>query len=117
MISIRGAISTENIKETMLKDTETLLKQILVANNLRQEDIIQIIFTATKDLDAVYPAVAARNLGITQASLLCMQEMYVQGSLTKCIRVMILAESEIKQGDAQHVYLKAAQSLRKDLVK
>ena len=117
MISIRGAITAENNRETMLDDTENLLKEILVANDLEQEDIIQITFTATKDLDAVYPAVAARTLGIKQASLLCMQEMYVEGSLAKCIRVMVLAESDIKQRDVKHIYLKEAQSLRKDLVK
>ena len=84
LISIRGAITAKNnTSEEILGITENLLKEIIKANNINTDDIISIIFTATKDLDAAYPAVAARKIGITNASLMCMQEMYVVGSLEK----------------------------------
>ena len=112
---IRGANTVENNnKEEMLEATEKMLKAIMEENNLVPEDIIAINFTATKDLDAVYPAVAARKIGITQAALMCMQEMYVKGSLEKCIRVCVMTE-KFAQKDAKHVYLGEAVRLRPDL--
>ena len=76
IVAIRGAITTENTKEAMLEASQELLEAVLTANQIDKKDIIQITFTCTKDLDTVYPAVAARNLGITEAALMCMQEMY-----------------------------------------
>ena len=116
MISIRGATTVElDTKEEVLKETEIMLKEIIEKNQLDIKDIISIIFTATKDISSVYPAVAARNLGLTKASLMCVQEMYVEGSLEKCIRVSVSAESKKSQADVKHVYLKGAESLRPDL--
>lgn len=116
MISIRGATTVElDTKEEVLKETEIMLKEIIEKNQLDIKDIISIIFTATKDISSVYPAVAARNLGLTKASLMCVQEMYVEGSLEKCIRVSVSAESKKSQVDVKHVYLKGAESLRPDL--
>lgn len=115
-IYIRGAITAEtNTREEILKETEVLLNEIIKSNNIDVEDILSITFTATKDLDAVYPAVAAREIGITMASLMCVQEMYVVGSLEKCIRVMVVVESTNKQSQVCHVYLKKAEALRPDL--
>ena len=68
-------------------------------------------------MDAVYPAVAARALGITEAALICMQEMYVAGSLEKCIRCVVICEIEKKQSEVTHVYLEKAAVLRPDLKK
>lgn len=127
MISIRGAITVdENTKEAIYKETTVLLEAILNANFLEIEDIVNITFSCTKDLTAAYPAVAARDLGIVDCSLMCVQEMYVENSMPMCLRMMILAnepssESEKKQlycqKDVQHVYLKAAKILRPDLAK
>ena len=95
MICIRGAITVEeNSKREILENTKKMLFAIIERNELKIEDIIQIQFTMTKDLDAVYPAVAAREIGITDAALMCMQELYVQDSLEKCIRCAVLCNIE-----------------------
>lgn len=118
MIAIRGAITVKNnSRDEILEATKVMLKEIIEANRLNQEDLIAITFTMTKDLDAVYPAVAARELCITEAALLCMQELYIKGSLMKCIRVLVQAESSLKQKEAQHIYLRDAVCLRPDLKK
>lgn len=113
---IRGANTVENNnKEEMLEATKKMLEAIIADNNIGIDNIISITFTATKDIDAVYPAVAARNMGITSAALMCMQEMYVEGSLEKCIRVSVMIESNIAQKDIKHVYMGKAVNLRTDL--
>ncbi|MBM7581337.1 chorismate mutase [Caldicoprobacter guelmensis] len=113
--AIRGAITVEeNTRLEILNKTKKLLSTIIEKNDLCYEDIISIIFTATRDIDAVYPAVAAREMGLTQVPLLCCQEMYVEGSLGKCIRVLI----HVQWADdrvPQHVYLEKAVNLRPDI--
>ncbi len=113
--AIRGAITVaENSREEILKQTRRLLSEIMQRNRLEMEDIISIIFTATKDLDAVYPAVAARELGMTSIPLSCCQEMYVAGSLEKCIRVLFHIQLQEKRS-LKPVYLEKAVRLRPDL--
>jgi len=115
---IRGAITIEkNTEEDILKNTTILLQEIMARNNLKIEDIISIIFTATDDIDAAYPAVAARKLNIIHAGLMCFQEMKVQNSLKMCIRVMVQIKTEKTQDQMKHVYLKKATVLRPDLLK
>jgi len=115
---IRGAITvTENNREEISEKTREMLQTIMKENQLDIDDIVCIQFTATKDLDAVYPAVVARDLRITEAALMCMQELYVVGSLEKCIRCGVWCENEKKQKDAVHVYLGGAKVLRPDLGK
>ncbi len=114
---IRGAITIEeNTKECIWSNTELMLSEIIKRNSLSAEDIISVVFTATRDIDAAYPAVALRKMGITEASLICMQEMYVKGSLEMCIRVMVTVNTDKAQRDMEHVYLKGAVVLRPDLV-
>jgi chorismate mutase len=115
--AIRGAITVEgNTYDQILSKTKELLTAIIEKNNLCFEEVISIIFTATKDLDAVYPAVAARELGMTDIPLLCCQEMHVEGSLGKCIRVLVHAYwSEGKT--PKHVYLENAVTLRPDIIR
>lgn len=114
---IRGAITVaSNTKEEILEGAKELLGQIIADNDLAQDEIIQVLFTATKDLDQVYPAVGAREMGITDAALMCMQEMYVEGSLEKCIRVAVLCQGKLNQKTVKHCYLKEAQKLRPDLL-
>lgn len=116
MVSIRGAITVDNnTAEDILFNTKQLLDRILVSNRLKNEDIISIIFSATKDLTAVYPAVVAREVGITEASLLCVQEMNVDNSMKMCIRVLLHINKDISQKDVIHVYLKDAKKLRPDI--
>jgi len=119
LVSIRGAITViNNNKEEILEATETMLTAIIENNHIQIENIIQIHFSATKDLDAVYPAVAARRLNITEAALMCFQELYVVGALEKCIRVDVLVEQEgLSRHNVKHQYLREAKRLRPDLVK
>ena len=116
--SIRGAITIEeNTKECIWENTELMLGEIIKRNSLSLEDIVSVVFTATRDIDAAYPAVVLRKMGITEASLICMQEMYVEGSIEMCIRVMVTINTDKAQSDMEHVYLKGAVVLRPDLVK
>jgi len=116
MISIRGAITVqENTKHEILDGTKILLLAILENNDVSVEDVISIYFTGTKDLTAVYPAVAAREIGLKECSLLCAQEMYVDGSLDKCIRVLLHVNSTHCQKEVKHVYLREAKKLRPDI--
>ena len=113
---IRGAVTVDaNTREDILLNTRNLLKEIINQNSLKIEDIVSVLFTATRDLDAAYPAVAARELGIVSASLMCAQEMYVRDSLEKCIRVQVEAETVKSQADVRFVYLKDAVKLRPDI--
>lgn len=114
--AIRGAITVDdNTPQQILDNTTVLLKEIIRRNKIDYNEIISIIFTGTKDLDSIYPAVAARELGMVDIPLFCCQEMYVKGSLEKCIRVMMNIQSPHSR-TIEHVYLKKAKSLRPDLI-
>lgn len=116
MICVRGATTVEqNDRQEILKATREMLWLIIEHNHLDMSNIVQIQFTMTKDLDAVYPAVAAREMGITEAALMCMQELYVVGSLQKCIRCAVLCDENRKQKYTRHMYLRGAKALRPDL--
>ena len=117
---IRGAVTVKhNNAEEILEATRTLLQTIIEKNSLSggniTQDLVSVIFTATEDLDAVYPAVAAREMGWTNVPLLCMQEMEVAGSLRHCIRVLIHWNTARDQSEMQHIYLGGARALRPDL--
>ena len=116
MRGIRGAITVEkNTQLDILKATEILLKEIIKQNNINEEEIVSIFFTATEDLDREYPAVAARNLGYKYIPLMCYQEQRVKNSLPRCIRVMFFVNRNCLHQEIKHVYLKKAKSLRPDL--
>ena len=113
---IRGATTvTENDASAILGATQELLEQIIAQNDVRKEDVASVIFTATPDLDAAYPAVAARRLGWTHTSLICVQEMVVPGSLSCCIRVLVHWNTDRAIDEIHHVYLHEACRLRPDL--
>lgn len=115
---IRGAITVEkNTHEEILSASRLLVQTILEKNELNADALISITFTATRDLDAVYPARAVRDMGYINIPLMCMQEMQVKGSLAKCIRILILCETEKCKTEIVHVYLREARSLRPDWVK
>jgi chorismate mutase len=114
---IRGAITVEENTAVGIKTAvRMLLERIVAANALDVADIAGVIFTATPDLDAVYPAVAAREMGWVNTPLLCVQEMAVQGNLPRCIRVLLHWNTDCVQVDVHHVYLGEARFLRPDLV-
>ncbi len=114
--SIRGAITIEeNTKENIVMNTENLLNEIIEKNNIEKQNIINIIFSSTKDITKAYPAIATRNIGITDCAIMCLQEMDVEESLKMCIRVMITVNSNIKKQNIKHIYLKDAKKLRPDI--
>ena len=115
---IRGATVVERDEPVAIHSaTRALLEAILAANpSLQPADLASAWFSATPDLSAAYPAVAARQLGWTQVPLMCVQEMDVPGSLARCIRVLLHWNTDLPQAAIQHVYLGAAEALRPDLV-
>jgi chorismate mutase len=114
---IRGATTVRvNEAEAILDATAELLEQVVAANDVVQEDVTSVIFTMTPDLDAVYPAVAARRLGWTHTALICTQEMAIVGSLPRCIRVLVHWNTDRPIDQIRHVYLREARTLRPDLV-
>lgn len=113
---IRGAITiTRNCEKEIKDNTIILLKEIINRNNIEIEDCISILFTATKDITAAYPAKYAREIGFNNCSLLCMQEMFVENSLKMCIRCLITIQLDNKKIKPINVYLKDASKLRPDL--
>jgi len=113
---IRGAITVENNeREEILQATKELLQEIMARNNLNVEDIISAIFSVTTDLDAVFPAVGARDIGWDRVPMLSVNEIPVPGSLPRCIRVLLHVESSLERKDIQPVYLREAVNLRPDL--
>ena len=112
---IRGAITaTENTEESILEATTELLQQLIRANDIQTEQIAAATFTTTVDLNAEFPAVAARKLGWVDTALICGHEMDVPGSLKKVIRVMVLVNTEKDAKEIRHVYMKEARQLRPD---
>jgi chorismate mutase len=118
MRGIRGAITvTADQPEVILSATREMLEAILQTNSgLDTEDIASALFTMTDDLSSVYPAVAARQMGWGSVPMMCAREIPVQGSLPRCVRVLVQWNTELAQAAIKHVYLREAVSLRPDLV-
>jgi chorismate mutase len=113
---IRGAITVDaNTSQAVLDATAELLTAMIEANSIRPEDVASVIFTATPDLNAEFPALAARCLGWNDVALLCGQEMAVPGSLAMCLRVLLHVNTDKSADEIAHVYLRGAQALRPDL--
>jgi len=115
---IRGAVTADsNKKEEIIEKTKELLIALKKENDFKIEDIVSILFSVTSDLNAAFPARAARELGWNRVPLLDMQEIEVPESLPKCIRVLIQINCQKSQTEIKHCYLRGAEILRKDLVK
>ena len=115
---IRGAITAySNTKEEIIKRTKELLTILKKENDFKIEDIVSIFFSVTSDLNAAFPAQAARELGWNRAPLFNMQEINVPRSLPKCIRILIQINCQKNQQEIKHCYLRGAKILRKDLIK
>lgn len=114
---IRGAINvSQNSKSEIIQATTELLTKMAKENNLKEEDIASIFFTLTPDLTAAFPAAAARELGWSDVPLLGAVEVDVPEALAFCIRVLMLVNTELRQNELKHIYLREARSLRVDLV-
>jgi len=113
VVALRGANTVEgNTAAAILKATDALMREILARNELGADDLVSCIFTLTPDLDAEFPAVAAREMGLSGVPLLCAREIPVPGALPNVIRVLIHA---YMARPAEHVYLGEAARLRLDL--
>jgi chorismate mutase len=111
--ALRGAITVdENEAEAILSATTELVTEVMERNGLSPDDVVSCIFTCTDDLNAEFPAVAARRMGLSAVPLLCAREIDVPGALPRVIRVMVHCYAD---GPAKHVYLREAVSLRRDL--
>jgi chorismate mutase len=110
---IRGATTAEsNTQEAILEATTELLKALAQANDLDPGAVAAVFFTTTRDLNAEFPAVAARRMGWTQTALLCGHEMEVLDAPQKVIRVLVLVNTEKSAEELRHVYLREAVGLR-----
>lgn len=110
---VRGAITVEeNTSEAILKATRELITEVMQRNHFRIEDLVSAFFTTTQDLNAEFPAAAARQLGWTNTALMCGHEMNVPGSLPMCLRVLLHVNTDKGSDEIQHVYLKGAENLR-----
>jgi chorismate mutase len=110
---VRGATTaTANTREAICSATQELLRRLVEANEIPVEEIGSAFFTVTDDLDAEYPALAARDLGWVYVPLLCAREIPVQGGLARCIRVLLQINTEQTQEQIRHVYLREAVMLR-----
>ena len=114
---IRGAINvSQNTKAEIITATRELLIKMAKANHVKKEDIASIFFTMTSDLDAAYPAAAARELGWIAVPLLGAVEVSVPDSIALCIRILMQVNTELSQQEIIHVYLREARVLRADLI-
>jgi chorismate mutase len=112
---VRGATTArDNTPDAILEATRELLYIMLRANQIETEDVASVYFTTTIDLNATYPALAARQLGWYDVALMCGHEMQVPGGLEKCIRVMLHWNTTRSSKEIIHVYLREAEQLRPD---
>jgi chorismate mutase len=115
LFALRGANTvTANDADAILGATDVLMRELMQRNSLAPEAMVSCIFTLTDDLDAEFPAVAARRLGLERVPLLCAREVSVPGSLPRVIRTLVHYYAD-ENHQPQHVYLGAARALRRDL--
>ena len=115
---VRGATTVEtDCREEILTATRQLLALMIRLNGIQPEFVASAIFSTTHDVNAEFPALAARQLGWLDVPLLCTHELSVPGSLPRCIRILIHWNTELAQQDIRHVYIKDATRLRPDLSK
>ncbi len=113
---VRGATTADsNTREDILDAARQMLALLIRLNGIEVEDVGSAIFTVTRDLDAEFPAMAARQLGWIDVPLLCSYEIAVPGSLPRCIRVLVNWNTDKEQKQIRHVYIKDANKLRPDL--
>ena len=114
--AVRGATQIEaNDRDQLLEATAELVRAVLDRNALTPEDLISVVFTATPDLTADFPAYAARMIGITDVPFLCATEIDVPGAMPRVVRLLAHAETDRAREEIRHVYLRGAAALRTDL--
>jgi chorismate mutase len=114
--ALRGATTVDvDTPEQVTERVTTLLKEMFARNDVDHDDLISILFTATEDLTSIFPATAARTIGLGDVPLMCAREIPVPGSMPRCVRVMVHLESDKRRDELHHVYLEQAKGLRDDL--
>ncbi|MGI9007981.1 MAG: chorismate mutase [Streptosporangiaceae bacterium] len=114
--AIRGAIQVAaDDRQEILDGTAELVTAVLERNELSPDDVISVIFSATPDLQAEFPALAARSLGFEDVPLLCCAEIGVPGALPRVVRLMMHVDTGRSRAEVQHVYLRGAKALRLDI--
>jgi chorismate mutase len=114
--ALRGATTCDHDDPAEITArTVTLLEEMFRRNEVDHDDLISIVFTATSDLTSIFPATAARTIGLGDVPLLCAQEIPVPGSMARCVRVLAHLTTERSRSELHHVYLERAVSLRDDL--
>jgi chorismate mutase len=114
--AIRGAIQVEaNERHAVLDGASELVAEVMRRNAVTADDMISILFTATPDLTAEFPAYAARQLGLTDVPLMCACEIAVPGAMPRTLRLLAHVNTERARADIRHVYLRGAAALRTDL--
>lgn len=114
---VRGATTVEaNGREEIFRRTTELVQAMAAENGIASEDIGAVIFSSTPDLDAAFPAAAAREMGWAEVPLFGTQEIASPGGVARCVRVLILWNTDKGQGEIRHIYLHGAAALRKDIV-
>jgi chorismate mutase len=116
LLGLRGATTLDaNSKSEVEEKTQRLVKEMLARNDVAHDDIVSMIFTATDDVTAEFPATAARALGLGDIPLLCARELNIEHGMPLCIRVLMHIWSDRSRTDLHHVYLEGARALRDDL--
>lgn len=101
-----------NTPEAILAATKELLELMIKANGVEKDKVAFVYFTTTTDLNAEFPAAAAREMGWTEVAMLCGHEMNVPGSLPKCLRILLLFNTEKRAEELKHIYIKGTEELR-----
>jgi len=116
--AVRGATQLEeDSREHMLERVAEMVTDVMTSNGLGVDDFISVIFTATSDLVAEFPAYAARRLGFGEVPLICARELEIAGSLPRVVRMMAHVETDLPRADITHCYLHGAAALRSDLTR
>jgi chorismate mutase len=114
--AIRGATTVDaDTPEQIEERVVALMATVLERNGITEDDIISILFTATEDVVSMFPATAARTMGLGAVPLMCARELGIVGSVPRCIRVLVHVETDRPRHDIHHVYLEGARGLRDDL--
>jgi chorismate mutase len=113
---LRGATTVDaDTEEQIHQRVQALLAEMLDRNGVAHEDLISILFTATEDVRSMFPAAAARAIGLGDVPLLCARELAVAGGTPRCIRVLMHVNTDRSRSELRHVYLEGAKGLRDDL--
>lgn len=116
--AVRGATQLEeDARDHMLERVAEMVADVMESNGLEIDDFISVIFTATSDLHAEFPAYAARRLGFGEVPLICARELEIDGSMPRVVRMMAHVETPLPRADITHVYLHGAAALRRDLTR